>query len=294
MRIQFLMSMTIAALAAAAPAAAQQPQPQGEDIVVTGQKDDSRTISDFVKALTPVTTGEKLGRFEHDICPAVQGLAKPQADAISDRIRLVAKSVGLAVGKPGCAVNLMLIVTPNKAQLIAELNRHRPEYLGDLSGRQIREIERSPSHAAAWQMKGAPIAASGMELYQDPGSGAYTNRTIDSPSRISEAVRPQFDSAVVVVERKTLAGLTITQLADYVAVRALTGADPDRLGNAGAPTILHVLDVPMGGAAPITMTQWDLAFLKGYYDVRRTLNTGAQRSAIAKSMGDDVHRPHGD
>ena len=113
-------------------------------------------------------------------------------------------------------------------------------------------------------MKGAPINAGGMELYQDPATGVYTNRTIDAPSRITEAVRPQFESAVVVVERKSLVGLTTTQLADYAAIRALTGADPQRLANGASATILHVLEIPMGGAAPITMTQWDLAFLKGF------------------------------
>lgn len=293
MRRHLKVALAIALASTAIPAAAQDPQPQSDEIVVTGQKEDPKAIGDFVKALTPVATGEKLGRFEHDVCPDVQGLAKAQADAVADRIRLVAKTVGLAIGKAGCAPNVVVIATSDKAKLIAELDRHRPEYLGDLTDSQIKAIERSPSPAAAWQLKGAPINAGGMELYQDPATGVYTNRTIDAPSRITEAVRPQFESAVVVVERKSLVGLTTTHLADYAAIRALTGADPQRLANGASPTILHVLEIPMGGTAPITMTQWDLAFLKGFYDVRRNLSTGAQRSAIAKSMSEDIRQPHG-
>jgi len=292
MRRDFIVALAFVAVSATA-AAAQDPQPQAGEIVVTGQKEDPKAIGDFVKALTPVATGEKLGRFEHDVCPAVQGLGEEQADAVADRIRLVAKTVGLAIGKPGCIPNVVIIATSDKARLIAELERHRHEYLGELSGSQIKALERNPSPAAAWQLKGAPINAGGMELYQDPATGVYTNRTIDAPSRITEAVRPQFESAVVVVERKAMVGLTTTQLADYAAIRALTGADPQRLQNAGSPTILHVLEIPMGGVAPITMTQWDLAFLRGFYDVRRNLSTGAQRSAIAKSMNEDIHQPHG-
>jgi hypothetical protein len=96
---------------------------------------------------------------------------------------------------------------------------------------------------------------------------------------------------VVLVERKALVGLTTTQLADYAALRALTAADPARLANSGAPTILHVLDVPIGGAAPITMTSWDFGFLQNYYDAQRNLGTGAQRSAIARGMTQDLEHP---
>src|SRR6185437_2437839 len=120
--------------------------------------------------------------------------------------------------------------------------------------------------------------ADGTDLTEDTTQGVVVNRTIDPSSRITVPVHPQFDASVVVVERKALLGLTTTQLADYVAVRALTGADPAKLGNSGAPTILHVLEVPIGSAAPITMTKWDFAFLNGYYDAHRDMRTGAQRS----------------
>jgi hypothetical protein len=71
----------------------------------------------------------------------------------------------------------------------------------------------------------------------------------------------------------------------------LTGADPARLAASGAPTILHVLEVPMGGSAPVTMTEWDFAFLRSYYDTRRDLRTASQRSAITDSMAKDLQAP---
>jgi len=39
------------------------------------------------------------------------------------------------------------------------------------------------------------------------------------------------------------------------------------------------------------MTQWDLAFLKSFYDVRRNMHAGAQRSAIGDSMARDLKKP---
>ena len=97
----------------------------------------------------------------------------------------------------------------------------------------------------------------------------------------------------MVVERRALVGMTTTQLGDYAAIRALTGADPARLGNSGAPTILRVLDVPVGGEAPVTMTKWDYDFLNGYYDAQRSLSAAAQRSAISRSMEQRRGKPSG-
>jgi hypothetical protein len=274
-----------AALAAQAPAAA--PPPTDDAIVVTGQKDTRKAVDDFVRSLTTTTSGGQLSRFEHEVCPAVFGLAKPQADAVASRIRLVAKSVGIVVGGDHCAPNVLLLVTSDKKAFLEELRRHRGDDFG-ISGRQFRAMEAAPGPAAAWQVQGPAMTPDGVDLTEDTTQGVVVNRAVAPSSRITVPVHPQFDASIVVVERKALAGVTTTQLADYTAIRALTGADPARLGNSGAPTILHVLEVPIGGEAPVTMTRWDYGFLANYYDARRDLGTGAQRSAIARGMDDQL------
>jgi len=285
------------AAALAAPLAAQSaPPPAGtssgnEAIVVTGERNERQAVSDFVHALTPTLWQGQISRFEHSVCPEVVGLAPAQATPVEQRMRLVARAAGVVVDGPKCGANVILIVTSDKTAFMEELRRHHGEYFGDMTRERIHDLEREPGPAAAWQLRGPPINAAGQDLYEDPGTGQYVNRTIEGSSRLTEAVRPQFDAAVVVVERKALTGLTVTQLADYTAIRALTGADPARFGNSGAPTILHVLEVPDGGETPITMTSWDLAFLKGFYDVRRNMHAGAQRSAISDSMVKDLQKP---
>ena len=282
--------------AVAAPVAAQPASPAAtasgnEAIVVTGQRNERQAVSDFVHALTPTLWQGQISRFEHSVCPAVVGLAPAQATAVEQRMRLVAKSAGIIVDGPRCDANVILIVTSDKKAFMEELRHHHGEYFGDMTRERIHDLEREPGPAAAWQLRGPPINAAGQDLYEDPGTGQYVNRTIEGSSRLTEAVRPQFDAAVVVVERRALTGLTVTQLADYAAIRALTGADPARLGNSSAPTILHVLEVPEGGETPITMTSWDLAFLKGFYDVRRNMHASAQRSAISDSVAKDLQKP---
>lgn len=287
-------------LAAAAPAAAQpagasaqgSAAPEDQAIVVTGQKESRKAIEDFVGALTRIPSYQQLSRFEHSVCPAVYGLAKAQADAIAARMRMVTKAVGVVVGGEHCTPNVLLVATSDKQAFLEELRRHRADDFG-ITDSQIRALEKQPGPGAAWQVQGPPMTEDGMDLDVDPGVGQVVNRTIVGGSRITVPVHPQFDGAVVVVERKALLGLTVTQLADYAAIRALTGADPARLANSGAPTILHVLEVPIGGSAPVTMTAWDFAFLRGYYDARRNLRTAGQRSAITDSIAKDLHgKPH--
>jgi hypothetical protein len=287
--------LSIAAGIAITSAAAAQPQVPPSDpntITVTGNRNAKQEIREFVKALTPVTFDGQMSRFEHSVCPAVFGLAKPQAEAVEERIRAVAKSVDIVVSGPGCAPNVFLLVTSDKKRMIHELWVHASQFFD--SGHQATEVERQRGPAAAWGIGGPPVPArGGPEPYVNPniGPNAYINRTSEASSRITEPARPQFDAAVVVVQKKALVGMTTTQLADYAAIRALTGADPAKLGNSAAPTILHVLDVPVGAEAPITMTKWDFAFLKGYYDARPTLRTGARRSAIADEMDKTIHNP---
>jgi hypothetical protein len=281
------------AVAAVAPVSAQTTagsSSEDQPIVVTGQKESRKAIQDFVGALTKIPSYEQLGRFEHSVCPAVYGLARPQAEAIASRIRLVAKTIGVVVGGDHCAPNLLLVATSDKQAFLEALRQHRADDFG-IADSQIRALEKQPGPAAAWQVQGPPMGADGRDLEVDPGTGQIVNRTIEGGSRITVPVHPQFDGAVVVVERKALPGLTVTQLADYAAIRALTGADPARLAASGAPTILHVLEVPMGGSAPVTMTEWDFAFLRSYYDTRRDLRTASQRSAITDSMAKDLQAP---
>ena len=288
-----MIQFAFAALASAvALQAAPEPQPAADQpIVITGQKDTEKTVQDFVRALTPVESHGQLSRFEHEVCPKVFGIPEAQARAVEQRIRLVTKTVGVVVGGQHCTPNVLLLVTSDKKAFLKELQRHASNDYG-ISDHQFHVLEEQPGHAAAWQVQGPMMNADGVEITED-SEGFPVNRTIIPSSRITVPVRPQFDASVIVVERRALVGLTTTQLADYVAVRALTGADPLKLANSGAPTILHVLDVPIGGEAPVTMTKWDFDLLSGFYDAKRDLSTAAQRAAIARSMTKDVqNRPH--
>jgi len=269
------------------PPAQQSAQPASPNdpstIIVTGKRNRKEQIADFVRALTPVRSGRRLGRFEQSVCPAVSGLPKAQQNAVARRIRIIAQKVGIAVGGAGCDPNLVVIVTPDKTALLEQLRKYRPEYFGDMSRYQISQVLRQPGPAAAWQLAGPPLNSRGVEI-GDSSLGGPINRTIDPGSRITAAAHPQFASAIVVVDQGALAGLTTTQLADYAAMRSLARTDPSQIQNSSAPTILRILEAPMGTPVPVTLTDWDFGFLRGLYTADPDLGTGARRSAIASAV----------
>jgi hypothetical protein len=139
-----------------------------------------------------------------------------------------------------------------------------------------------------WHVQGPKIDADGEELVEND-DGVAVNRTTRNPSRITAAARPQFAAAAVVVESKALDGLTTIQLADYAAMRAFARTDPSKLPGA-APTILKVLETPMGEEVPITLTEWDVAFLKSLYNAQPNVTAAAQRSSIRKGLQNELKK----
>ena len=282
----------LAVSAAWAPALAQQlPPPDQQPIVVTGTKTSGDAIRNFVRDLTPLGAGGQLSRFEDEVCPFVTGLVPAQNAAVEERIRQLARAAGIDVAKPKCSPNVVLIIPTDKRAVLEELRRRHADYFGDLSGNQIRAVIRNPAPVDAWQIQGVAVSQDGRELPQR--GGIWENRTTARASRLVASTRPQFAAAVVVVAFDALDGLTVTQLAEYVTLRALTGADPAGLRRPGPPTILRVFDAPFGSELPVTLTEWDLSFLRGYYSARRNRTAAAQRSAIAKTITDDRQKPPG-
>lgn len=289
-----LLSLAASIAAAPPPVAAPPSATSGDDptIIVTGRRDPEKERREFVRALTSIQFGG-IARFEQAVCPIALGLPPGQASALAARMRTVAAAVGVQTAGGKCAPNVVVIVADDKPAFLVELRQHHPGYFGALPNARVKALLREPGPAAAWQLQGPPVSARGTELVFDEATGMYTNRTTESASRINAAARPQFDGAVVVVDRKSLDGLTVTQLADYAAMRAFAAADPKRLQGTATPTILNVLEAPDDAEVPASMTTWDFGLLRGLYTAQRNLDTGAQRSAIQKAMERQVQKSGG-
>ena len=289
----FRFCLAAAALACSGAAAAQDPVQDRDqaDIVVTGTPEEvDRQIRDFVGSLTPSPPRGQLSRFEMSVCPGTAGLPGDQREKVLARMRLVAKAAGMRVSGPGCQTNVLLMVVNDKRTFMERLAREHPAYVATLSSSELRRLAQGPGPAAAWHIDGEPITADGAYMMAggDPGAAYHVNRTTRKGSLITAAARPQLHAAAVVVEQKALEGLTTIQLADYAAMRAYGRADPARLPETSPPTILKVLEAPMGSEVPLTMTAWDLSFLKGLYAATDNLYAASQRSEIRRRIAEDL------
>lgn len=271
----------------ATPAAAQEDAP----IVVTGHRDLEQQIESFVGALTPSSPRGQIARFETAVCPGVFGIPEAQRAAVRDRIRAVAKGVGLDVAKPDCTPNLLVMVATDKNAFVKALGKDHNYMFGDRTPAQVRQILAEPGPATAWQIQ-TMVNAEGRRIGNE--GDTPVNRTATRPSRITAAARPAFMAAAVVIESAALEGLTTTQLADYAAMRGLARIDPMRIDTAAPSTILRILDASSDSEVPVTLTQWDFAFLKGLYSSPDNLYAPSQRSEIERAMNQEFDRAGGE
>ena len=282
-------AVLLAALMTSEPAAAAPPPAPESPIVVQGIHDRDKKISRFIKELTPAPVHGQIGRFDAPVCPAVAGVSAEQQSFIEGRLRRIAAAVGIPVAKPDCDPNLILVVARNKNDLLKQLEKHRPEYFPtSWSSWRIHDLEHDPYPVAAWQFEGQ-FWADGRPIAGETTASGISDilqlqRTIEPLTRLKPSARRAFVTSIVVVQHDALTGLTTTQLADYTAMRAFVRTDPKQLQAAASDTILGVLDAPMGSAVPLTLTAWDLSFLKALYASNKNSYAEYQRSEMQALM----------
>lgn len=290
MRGRILQVIGTLSLFLGAPLAAQDATSGAEPppIIVQGQRDRDTEIRELVDSLPRVSADGHLSRFEHSACPAVIGVAPAQRQAIADRMRAVGTAAGVPMGAANCRANVVVLITPDKRALIEQLAHRFPYYMGELSGRQIAALAQSTEPAVLWHLNGL-VDADGRALTAHGGEVPVL-RTTRPASRITDEAHQEFVGSVLVVETRAVMGLTPGQLADYAAMRTFTGADPARLPGRDPATILTILDAPMGSEVPITLTRWDLAFLRSLYASDANVHAPEQRGEIRAGMRREIER----
>ena len=300
MRIRLPIIFASLALFGSAGVAAQEPAADTSNIVVEGVKDRAKRLQNFVKDLTPSTlTYNQLARWEVPVCPAAFGLTPQQRALVVERMRTLAQAVDIPLARPGCDPNVIVIVTTNKGALLSALEKKHPDYFpADWSRGRVRDIERDAYPVASWQFEGV-VSTDGLRISDSTASNdtvdpaglvAATIPTIAPASRMRPAGRHDVLTSILVVQTNALAGLTTTQFADYAAMRTFVHTDPKQLRASASETILKVMDAPIGTAVPLSLTSWDLSFLKAYYASGTQSYANAQRHEIAERMKRELNR----
>ena len=206
---------------------------------------------------------EPLPRFEDRMCPGVAGIQDVYAEELVFRIRANAESVGVSLADPeSCEPNVIIAFVEDGGEYLTDM-ASKSSFLFDYLGLRDREALLAQTGPARAWIKVSPRTRDGniVGIREDasniPQAGMW-----QAHSRIYRAVRNDITYAMVLFDRSAVAGLTLTQLADYASLRVLATEYP-RPENAEDVTILSLFD--NGAQRPAGLTDRDRAWLGRLY-----------------------------
>ncbi|MGH8137166.1 MAG: hypothetical protein ACREVV_03070 [Steroidobacteraceae bacterium] len=204
----------------------------------------------------------------------------------------IAASVGVHIAKRPCNANFFIVESSEPDRLLTLWHRKDYRMFGDGVPSAINYFLTTPRPVRVWYnteligMRGNALQAMtlpGQNTSQPTNSSAEDSRIV-----LSDVLR--FDSVIVVVDVGRTKNIKLGQLADYIAMVGLARIHLDADFTA-KPTILKIFATPSvepREAAPWSITDWDLDFLKALYTTQQ--NSRLQRAAIADKMLRDIAR----
>lgn len=308
-RLFAFLALALLAQAVGAPhgAAQQAAQATDDDVVVIIGKETEEAIQAFVGQIAIAgRSQDQLARWDRKICPGIVGLRMSYAQFAIDRIAQRAFDVGLDVGDPGCHANILIIVSMDPDAVARGLFDNYKRRLGyyytsgwkTLGRNALKNFVESEAPVRWWHInstftadgrkpddKGSPGMGLGAEIPSvNLGAGAA--------SLIKRSTRQDFAMAFVIVDGRRLRGLDLAAVADYIAMASLAQLDPDA-DTSAYPSILNLFSPrPEGSPALASMTDWDVAYLRGLYEATRDSDSAKrQQGEIAQSMNKDLSSP---
>lgn len=283
------------------PASAQEPE-----IVVTGERL-REALNAFVEEVSvPVSADNQLGRWQGALCPGVAGLRAEQAQTLIDRIALRAHQLGVETGESGCRANLTIFVSPDASAFTRRLFEEDRSLFAYFYEQNIST--RGHEALAAFLDATAPVrwwhvmrrtTHQGMHLAstntrQAPRGGFRDVSIVPSEgTRLRQSIRQEFLRVIVVIDARQTQDIPLAAVADYVAMTSLAQIDPSADTSAQS-TILNLFRSD-AAARPTEMTAWDIAYLRGLYNVTpEAAAVSQQRAEMVWRMERDLARPRGD
>ena len=275
--------------------------PDGPEIVVTGDRNRDRAVQRYVSAIT-VRTREQIARFADAVCPASFGLRARDNIRVADRVREVARAAGIRVASQNCRPNILILIAENGEDVLAGLRRRRPGFFTGLGLTEIRHLAQADGPVHAWQVveeRGADgRTTESIAFIRSPNGtlmyiGASRQLNTLVASRLGRTVRQDLALSVVIFDVDALDGLTLTQIGDYAAMRALAPTDSDRAPS--GRTILALFKDRHAGAAPAdALTGLDSAYLRAVYGTDNRVGGWMQQANIVRAVDRELANAAGE
>lgn len=273
-------------------ASAQQAEP---DIVVTGERLHEMVRSFVTEVAVAPQAENQIGRWERQVCTRLAGMPQRQAQFVVDRIAQRAHQVDLQPGGPGCQVNVMVFVTPDAnrfAQAFMQeyrivLDGGREANMITAGSEELTDFVETPRPVRWWHVmqtvdeNGFIVRNTQPRLRASQLTGVSIVRIGGLAGRTERPTRQDFNRVVIIVDATMANGVRLDALSDYIAMTALAQLDP----NADTSSNNTILNLFNSTAAPAAMTDWDLAYLRGIYAMRRNATRAERQQAdIVRTM----------
>lgn len=275
--MKLLATATLLALLGSAGIQAEEADP----IVVTGNRTaEKERVRELSRTITPIVArDDAMPRFSDPICFIAAGLAREHLLELSNRLAIDTNEAGIQLAGDGCHPNVAILFVDDGAEQIAEFRKSFPRLFGDLTPADIRKVIAQPGPVHAWWVA-QTVNSEGLRANAIGATGGAANAPTLRVSTSSILVLPSRRDvrfAVIIIERKALVGLSLVQIADYVAMRTLAGARP-----ADGETILSLFKP--GATPPAQMSGFDRSYLKSVYEGQGNQRAGTKLDQIARSI----------
>jgi hypothetical protein len=242
----------------------------------------TREAADTMLAQIVHPVDGQIARYAAGVCPVAIGVSDEFSKRIADRIRTVAGEAGAPVAPQPCDGNLLVFFVNNPAEFFKSVESEHPAWLRSLSRYSRKQLAASNEPVLAWHLTTRRNGeGQGSHVDVSASHPVPTMRVRDS-SFVAPITRQTIDSAFVVVSLSAIDGRPIYQIADNIALQALTPVDLPQAQQ--LPTVLTAFkQEPL--KAPAMMTAADLAFLRALYASDGQQSATSERRRLAEAMG---------
>lgn len=264
----------------AAGTAHETPAPAAtpDSITVTGNPERKAIIKQMTRALSRAHD-RQLARFDNEVCFQVEGVNAPYDRIMAERMEHDARDAGVAVGKPGCKPNIVVVLADHVQADLQQIAKegHIANRLG-LMDKDLMQAAQGPGPAyvvTVTEQRGRDGE------YMRPGAmsgfGDKPMMNTHESSIINPATRQDIDMVLVGIETEATMGKTLGQLADYAVLRALADIRGSAVVAGAEPSILGLFS---GSPAIPELTSYDRAYLKGLYHGPAAMTAATQMNEI--------------
>jgi hypothetical protein len=269
-----------------------------ESVTVTGTRN-HQVIQDFVRKFTvPTRVAGKITRWGESICPQTVGLRPSAVKFINDRLRAVAKEVGAPINtRANCTINIEIVFTTTPQAMIDNVKKEKPDLLGYADNQdKLSALATVSRPIQAWYttqtrdinnnvyLDIAHRKGQGLEIpcSDDPCYFPDAVAADSSGTRLGDGIRSEFHHVIIVANPMKLTDYSVGQLADYIALLALSQVDAPE----ACQPIASIINLLAADCAndPYGISDNDLAYLRGLYRMHPALNWRIQQREIVSEI----------